>query len=347
MTGIAAIAPILLALVVGYIVGRVVPGHWRRKVGALLGPLVLALLFSIGLAFGGVLRSAAHARDALGMALWLAAWTTMASWALITMSVMMARRNRGVPSQKQVDQPTVGTLASQHGGVGGQEGKAPAPSDDVPSHGVAGIPTPGSLASHGWWGPTKECATAVGMVIAGVLANVLCTHYDVPIPGEVTAVLLLVLVGIVGMELAGIAIDARWWSRQVLAVPILVIAGSLLGGTIASALTSLPYATAWALSSGFGWFTLSGVMIGQHLGAQWGAVALLTDLFRELLSIVLLYLFGRRFSQACIGASAATALDSTLPIIKQHCAPAYWPTALVSGFVLSLAAPVMMTLFLL
>ncbi|WP_347558971.1 lysine exporter LysO family protein [Robbsia sp. KACC 23696] len=334
MTGLFAIAPILLALLVGYIAGRFVSSYWRSKVGGLLGPLVLALLFSIGLAFGGVLRSASHAREALGTALWLSAWTTMASWALIVLSVAISRRGRDGTRDKTAPQDESRHL--------GQAASTVTP----PAMHLNGGDAPAHAAAPGWWAPTRECGMALAMVAAGVLVNVFCTRQGIALPSDLSTILLLVLVGIVGMELSAIAIDARWWSRQVLAVPLLVIAGSLLGGTIAGALTSLPFSTVWALSSGFGWFTLSGVMIGQHLGAQWGAVALLTDLFRELMSVVLLYLFGRRFARACIGASAATALDTTLPIIKQHCAPIHWPTAVVSGFVLSLAAPLMMTLFL-
>jgi len=335
MSGVVAIAPILLVLILGYGAGRLMPSAWRRRVGALLGPLVLALLFSIGLTFGAVLRSGSHARAVLGTAIWLAIWTTMASWALITLSIMIARRIR----------PAIPPLAPE-------PLLRPTPSSftSFPQPFLAPTTSAAHLAAtsggSGWWGPAKECLIALVMVVLGTLGNGLCSRYGIPIPTGLTGALLLVLVSIVGMELAGLAIDARWWSRRVLAIPLLVIIGSLIGGTIAGALARMPLPIAWALSSGFGWFTLSGVMIGRHLGAQWGAIALLTDLFRELMSVVLLYLFGRRFARACIGASAATALDSTLPIIKQNCAPAHWPTALVSGFVLSLAAPLLMTVFL-
>ena len=39
-------------------------------------------------------------------------------------------------------------------------------------------------------------------------------------------------------------------------------------------------------------------------------------------------------------------MDSSLPIIKQACSPSVIPMAMVSGFLLTLLAPFMMSLFL-
>jgi len=47
-----------------------------------------------------------------------------------------------------------------------------------------------------------------------------------------------------------------------------------------------------------------------------------------------------------LAAAGATAMDSSLPIIKQVCSPSVIPMAMVSGFLLTLLAPFMMSLFL-
>jgi len=47
-----------------------------------------------------------------------------------------------------------------------------------------------------------------------------------------------------------------------------------------------------------------------------------------------------------LAAAGATAMDSSLPIIKQACSPSVIPMAMVSGFLLTLLAPFMMSLFL-
>jgi len=195
--------------------------------------------------------------------------------------------------------------------------------------------------------PLKECSIALLMVAGGVF--VFATQlesYFVGLWFPSTTALLYFLIFLVGVDVVGVKLDSTWFSSRTLLVPLLVVIGSLLGGIIASVLSGQPVGTSLALSSGFGWFTLSGVLVGKHLGDSYGAIALLTDLFRELLAIVLLYSVGIRFPRACIGASGATALDSTLPIIKQTCGAIDLPTALVSGFLLTLLAPFLITFFL-
>ena len=41
------------------------------------------------------------------------------------------------------------------------------------------------------------------------------------------------------------------------------------------------------MSSGYGWYSLSGIVITSAYGAQWGSVALLNDLLRELFALLL------------------------------------------------------------
>lgn len=195
--------------------------------------------------------------------------------------------------------------------------------------------------------PIKECAIALLMVVSGVLISFVKLPVflsGVPLPS--TNQLLYTLIWLVGVDLVGITVSRKWLSVRTLAIPALVVLGSLAGGVIASMVGGQPLKVALALSSGFGWFTLSGVLMAKYMGNTYGTIALLTDLFRELLAIVLLYSLGARFSQPCIGASGATALDSTLPIIKQTCRATEVPTALVSGLILTLIAPFLITLFL-
>jgi uncharacterized membrane protein YbjE (DUF340 family) len=206
---------------------------------------------------------------------------------------------------------------------------------------------PASSGRSALLGPLKECGIALTMVSCGVLVSRLGPHAGSVIEWlPSTETLLYVLIFMVGVDMVGVKLGLVWRSPQVLAIPGLVVVGSLVGGVIASFSVGEDIKTALALASGFGWFTLSGVLVSSKLGASYGAIALMTDLFRELIAIVLLYTSGTRFSRACIGASGATALDSTLPIIKQTCAPASFPIALVSGFILTLLAPFLISFFL-
>ncbi|MBI0326199.1 lysine exporter LysO family protein [Burkholderia plantarii] len=195
--------------------------------------------------------------------------------------------------------------------------------------------------------PLRECVIAFGAVALGVAASLAAPPaWLAQLPWPSTDQLLYTLIGFVGMDMLAVRLDRASLSPKVLAIPAIVMVGSLAGGALAARLGGQPLPVALALSSGFGWFSLSGALVASRLGDLYGTVALLTDLFRELLAIVLLYSLGARFSSPCIGASGATALDSTLPVIKQTCEPRHIPTAMISGLILSLAAPFLISLFL-
>lgn len=202
-----------------------------------------------------------------------------------------------------------------------------------------------------WWQsllhPLKESALAVALVGSGIA----CYRLGWLPQGAWAVVLeinlwLYVLLFLIGMELSQQRISRAWLSVTVLRVPLLVILGSLLAGAWVSFISGEKLSTALALSSGFGWFSLSGGLAGQHLGEHYAAVALLTDLLRELIGMALVFLLGSRFAQASIGVCGATAADTTLPFVRKSCDYEYLPVALISGLVLTLAAPFLMLLFM-
>ncbi|CAM4097119.1 DUF340 domain-containing protein [Kerstersia similis] len=198
-----------------------------------------------------------------------------------------------------------------------------------------------------FWKPVKECSIALAMVALGGLAfawlpaDLAQAH---PLPSSWT--LLLILIVLVGIDLGQVDLKGRLWSFKAFAIPLLVVLGSLLGACAAAWATGEKLQVALALSSGFGWFSLSSVMIGDALGQDYGTIALMTDLLRELLAIVILYMAGMRYPLPAVGSAGATALDTTLPIVKQTCAPDVVPLALISGFILTVLAPLMIMAFL-
>ena len=125
-----------------------------------------------------------------------------------------------------------------------------------------------------------------------------------------------------------------------------VMLASMLGGVLLSWMTGERLPVALALSTGFGWFSLSGALAGQHLGDAYGSVALLTDLMRELIGLTVVFLLGHNFANSSIGVCGATAMDTTLPFVRQACHYEYVPTAIISGLILTIAAPFFMLFFL-
>jgi len=102
------------------------------------------------------------------------------------------------------------------------------------------------------------------------------------------------------------------------------------------------------LSSGFGWYSLSGIMITDLGYPLLGSISFLSNIFRESITFFLIPFFskfGRRFfySSICIG--GATTMDVTLPIIITHYGPTSMIPAMYHGMIMSLLVPFLIPLF--
>ena len=197
------------------------------------------------------------------------------------------------------------------------------------------------------WHPIKECLIAFSLVLLGAFFYRL--HWHDNALGEVVfniSYWLYVLLLLIGLDLAQVSISRSWLAPRVLVIPCLVMIGSIIAGVLLSVLTGEQLAIALALSTGFGWFSLSGALAGQYLGDAYGSVALLNDLMRELIGLTVVFLLGRNYANSSIGVCAATAMDTTLPFVRKACNYEYVPTAIISGLILTVAAPFFMLFFL-
>lgn len=201
----------------------------------------------------------------------------------------------------------------------------------------------GAAAPQGWRQASIDCLVALGAVAIGVVAG----QYDLPVVTLIgTRHLIYLMVLLIGIELVEVPLARIWRDRSAWAVPLLVIVGSALGGLVAALWTGESVRIALAISSGFGWVTLSSVLVNNALGNEYGAIAMVTDMFRELIAITALYLFGARYSRESIGICGATALDATLPLIRAQCGSGVVPLALLSGLMLTLVSPVLIVMCL-
>lgn len=189
--------------------------------------------------------------------------------------------------------------------------------------------------------PVRECLVAVAMVGTGMLIYTFwpeAQHSE-----QLSAGLLYLLIILVGIDLA--SIELAGLTRQHWKVPGIAIVATVLAAGICSFVLPRNFKELLVLGSGFGWFSLSGPLVGKLLGPEQGTFALLTDLIREFYAILLLYLLGKQYPGAVIGVCGATAMDSTLPFIKNNCSALNVQIAIFSGFVLTVLAPVFIILF--
>lgn len=161
---------------------------------------------------------------------------------------------------------------------------------------------------------------------------------------EYTLIALLFLVGIQlrngGMTLRQILINRR---GMIIAGVILVT--SLLAGALNALLLGLPLKAGLAMASGFGWYSLSGILMTEAYGPVIGSATFFNDLGRELIAIMLIPALVRRGRSVALGLCGATSMDFTLPVLQRSAGVDIVPAAIVHGFILSLAVPLLMALF--
>ena len=163
--------------------------------------------------------------------------------------------------------------------------------------------------------------------------------------------LLYILLFFIGISLAQKKIPLRQILSQpdLLLVPFGTAVGSLVGGYFASLalvrVIPLTWGRGMAVAAGFGWYSLSGIILTDLDGPFLGTVALLSNMLRETIALVFVPLVARcPLPNIAIGMGGATSMDVTLPVIERSLGAESAPVALVSGALLSAAVPLLVPL---
>jgi len=184
-------------------------------------------------------------------------------------------------------------------------------------------------------------------LVFGVVAGYLNNNLGPLIAGNwisdylfnVSLILLLFVMGLsFGLDKEA-ASKLRRTGSKILIVPFAVAFGSILGGLVASLILRLDVIASMAVSAGCGWYTLTGPLVGQIFGTEWGALGFVMNFLRELLTIVTVSLMVRVDKYAPIASGGATAMDTTLPVIVRYCGSDALIVAFSSGFILTVIAP--------
>ncbi|ELP5729637.1 lysine exporter LysO family protein [Vibrio vulnificus] len=159
--------------------------------------------------------------------------------------------------------------------------------------------------------------------------------------------ILFVLLFFIGIQLrnSGLTLKQILLNKQGMVIALVIIVTSLIGGLIAGKILGIPVYQALAMASGFGWYSLAGILMGDAFGPIFGGASFMIELLRELLALVVIPLLIRTRPCTAIGYAGATAMDFTLPVIQTTGGVRCVPIAIVSGFILSLLVPVLMLFF--
>lgn len=157
--------------------------------------------------------------------------------------------------------------------------------------------------------------------------------------------LLLFLIGL-QMRANGVGLKEVLLNRYGLLLTVAAIISALIGGAFASLfIEEINLATGMAISSGFGWYSLSFIMISDTHGPLIGSIALLNDLFREFFAFAMIPILMRRYPLSAVGAGGATSLDFTLPLLQKTGGVRIVPVAISFGFLINLITPFALLFF--
>lgn len=133
---------------------------------------------------------------------------------------------------------------------------------------------------------------------------------------------------------------------RVLFLPFSTMLGTWLGVVLVSLLFKHHITDSLAVGSGFGYYSLSSVLITQYKGVELGTIALLANIIREILTLLLAPLMVRFFGPLSpIAAGGATTMDTTFPIIMHSSGSEFSVVSVYSGFIMDFSVPFLVTFF--
>lgn len=140
--------------------------------------------------------------------------------------------------------------------------------------------------------------------------------------------------------------DLKALGFKILLVPFGGIMGSLIGGLLSGIIFSMAINESLSIASGFGWYSLSGVMLKELGGEALGAIAFLTNVFREIFAVILIPILAKRLNYyTSIAPAGATSMDTTLPLVSKATNPEIAVISFINGVIMSSLVPVLVTFF--
>lgn len=128
---------------------------------------------------------------------------------------------------------------------------------------------------------------------------------------------------------------------KIVLVPFSIIIGTLsVVGLFSFFMPGISFRDSLAIGSGLGYYSLSSILITQLRNETLGLIALLSNLTREILTLLLTPILVKYFGDiAPIASAGVTSMDTTLPIITKFTDKEFAMIAIFNGIVLTLIVP--------
>ncbi len=323
MDALISLALLFVFLFAGMLLARiprVALSPWLKKISA---AVLFGLLFFMGFRMGRTTEGSAELARVGLLSAGFALSTVLGTVAVLLLFFSLFRQGEREPLPSDPD------------------GLIPADNRPTGPEAVTAAKLPAFL-SH-----LKDPLRLFAFVAAGFLAGLLLPAGG--FTGEVMSTWMLrALLLSIGMDLTagGVSFRAVLASKRTLLLPLGTAVGSLAGGLLMVPLFGLAPAETLAVSSGFGWYSLSGVLISDMGNPFLGSVAFMANILRETLALLTIpFLGGAGLPYLAVGVGGATSMDVTLPLIERSCGAWIVPLSIASGAVLSLLVPVLVPLF--
>ncbi len=197
----------------------------------------------------------------------------------------------------------------------------------------------------------KGSLIILSFFITGVIAGITFSMPESMAGVDLSVYALYVLMFLVGVSVGG---DQRSWNMlhgqnlRFILLPAGTILGTWVGVSLINLLLSdIQLRDSLAIGSGFGYYSLSSIFIAQLRGQEMGAIALISNIIRELVTLICTPLFVRYFGKlSAIASAGATSMDTTLPVITHYSGKEYAIVSVFHGTVLTILVPVIVVTIL-
>ena len=150
------------------------------------------------------------------------------------------------------------------------------------------------------------------------------------------------------MLLVGISIGSdrrlgeilRTLRPRVLLLPLATTVGTFAGTALVSLFLTYSVSECMAVGAGFAYYSLSSIFISQYKGPELGTIALISNIARELITLLLTPLLARYLGPLIpISCGGASTMDTTLPVITRYCGKEWIFVSIVHAMILDFSVP--------
>ncbi|MHC1703296.1 MAG: lysine exporter LysO family protein [Tenuifilaceae bacterium] len=197
----------------------------------------------------------------------------------------------------------------------------------------------------------KGSLIILGFFSVGLLLGYISALPSFLIENDFSSYALYFLMFLVGI---GIGADTRAFQAlksynfKIFLVPLTTIVGTAIGVSfVYLIIPGLSLKEVQAVGAGYGYYSLSSIIITETYSQSLGVIALLSNVMREITTLLLAPIIAVYFGKiAPICAGGATSMDTSLPIITKASGKEFAIISLFHGIILSILVPFIVSLIL-